>query len=137
MKTNKNLKLAFNLFRIFGWLVVLECITSIVLALNGYSLDAESAKVLMYIFPLPFIVSSGQCVIYRNIRKKADSNYKTDMMPHYRSGYYTVLVLAVLAALSSFIPQQFTHVNILFLLGIAVYLTSYLTIVAVTKNDRI
>lgn len=134
MKTEKNTTLAFNLFRIFGWLLVIECIASIVLALNGCNLDTE---IFQYIFPLPFIVSYGQCVIYRNIRKKADSNYKTDMMPHYRSGYYTVLVLAVLAVLSSFIPQQFTHVNILFLLGIAVYLTSYLTIIAVTKNDRI
>ena len=131
MKTDKNLKLSFNLFRFFGWLTVIVFIAAAALSFIGCAL---TSKQVFAICLLP-VVAYAMYRVYVNNKKLVDPNYKVDMLPHYKSAFYTTLVTFVFSLVLIGIEKPIDGVALL--LGVATYFASYLTIIAKSKNKQI
>ena len=131
MKTEKNLKLSFNLFRFFGWLTVVVFIAAVVMSFTECAL---TSKQVFAICLLP-VVAYAMYRVYVNNKKLVDPNYKVDMLPHYKSAFCTMLVTFVISLVLIGTGRPID--SVVLLLGIAVYFASYLTIIAKSKNKQI
>ena len=131
MKTEKNLKLSFNLFLFFGWLTVIVFIAAAALSFTGCSL---SNGVVFAICLLP-VVAYAMYRVYVNNKKLVDPNYKVDMLPHYKSAFCTMLVTFVISLVLIGTGRPID--SVVLLLGVAVYFAGCLTLIAKSKNNRI
>ena len=131
MKTEKNLKLSFNLFRFFGWLTVVMFIFTVILSFTEYTLTDKVA----FDICLNPVLAYAMYQVYINNQKRIDPNYKVNMLNHYKSAFYTVIVTFAFSLVLIAIGR---HLDVVILiLGIATYFASYLTLIAKSKNNQI
>lgn len=133
MKTEKNLKLSFNLFRFFGWLTVVVYFATTIQWLSQQPILGE--WIVEYILPFTPAMAYAMYRTYINNKKRIDPKYKVNMLNHYKSAYYTLIVTFALSLILLFL-ERFENVATL-LLGVATYFASYLTIIAKSKNNQI
>ena len=130
METNKSLKISVNIFRMFGWLFVAVSIVCILIGSKVLTLSRSAEDIIMNVWLVAVYLQMLSYSYVFFLRRQKDRTYKTDMLPHYRSGFNAALTALALALLS-------VNTTLLALSGVTVYCASYLIITTIQKNDRL
>ncbi len=130
METNKSHKTIIKIFRVSGWLVIALSIICILISSNVLTLSQSASQTIPNVYYWSLMLLLFSYTLGHLSKKHSDPTYKTDMLPHFKSGFFTTLALVALTLAS-------VHKTIILLSCIAIYWTIYLIITTIQQNNRL